>query len=363
MKLNFKTAAFAFAISMLVMPLAMGQLKEKYKAGYLQLRSGERVDGYIRSDEVQKMNYRVWFKRDLKQKAPTEYDTSKLTRVVFNDGETYERLTYKVHHFTDSLTGLARLMVRGKASLYLIFLNETPIYLVKNQRSIYALRENTRDGLGMETNYYYKDYLAKALADGNDTVKFRIRAASFNYNSILSAVSAYNTTTHSENTVFVRRPKRAGFVMLSMAVMKKKNDQEIHGQLYYRMYVPEFSKNTSFNIGVNYFSRKWTFQLLDSTLHVDRSFISFPLQLQQNIMSGWLRPYFFFGLNVGHVKEQIRNPSRTLKGTREKTGFGFLYGAGVEVDIVNGLYFKTEFRYENYRHMIMPGIGFYFSRM
>lgn len=149
-------------------------------------------------------------------------------------------------------------------------------------------------------------------------------------------------------------------------MIKTRDENEYYIQAVYRTYFPKLSRSTSINIGLNYFRHRYS--EMNASFPYDKinytsNLISLPLQVQQNILNKNIRPYFFAGVNASILKIVDENGnSQIQKGFQKSFGVGILYGAGIEVDIYKGLMVKSEYRYENYSHLILLGIGYIFSK-
>ena len=125
----------------------------------------------------------------------------------------------------------------------------------------------------------------------------------------------------------------------------------------HRKYYPKISKNTSLNIGLNYFH----YQFKERNKKFTQSLFSIPLLIQHNFFNKNIRPYIFAGISLNYI--QIKNSSENslLEKRFQKTyGINFPYGAGFEIDIYEGIYLKSEYRDEAYSHPILFRIGYFF---
>ncbi len=346
-----------------------GQLKYSYVKGTIELLTGQTIRGFIKDDEIAKMNYKISFKAADGDKNIIMYDTSQIKSFILDDGETFELLKFRGHDMANDVSTLAKLIIRGKASLYKLIYNSDDIYIVTNGGKNYVLKNDKQDWGAQSPEirkYFFKNFLGTAV-DDIASLKEKIEKITFSQKDISSIVSAYNKLSQAENIIIPEKKKTVNFIMASAGGMIKSSDRnELYVQAVYRTYFPKLSRSTSINIGLNYFREQ--FSEIDvnppyNKINYRSNLFSIPFQIQQNFLNKSVRPYFFVGFNASILKvvdEDGNSPIR--KGLQRNFGLGILYGGGIEANIYKGLIIKSEYRYETYSHLVLLGIGYIFSK-
>lgn len=185
----------------------------------------------------------------------------------------------------------------------------------------------------------------------------------FKENNFIKVVSDYNTSKGSESKIVSYKEKRLNYVIVNVGGGFKKNENEFFFQGMYRIYYPKISRNTSLNIGLNYFNYQYLESYRNNSYKYTASLTSIPFQIQQNFLDKNFRPYIFGGLDFSYLKVVDNNNNSILySGLQSNTGIGLLYGAGIELDIYKGLMAKCEIREEVYIHLLLFGLGYNFSK-
>lgn len=365
-----KYLSFLFLLSILYKNSLHAQLRDSYIKGSIELQTGQALNGYIKDDELAKMNYKISYKEDEFDKSVTIYDTSQIKSFRLEDGEVYELLRFRGQYMTSDIAVLGKLISRGKASLYKIIYNSDVLYLIKNDEKVYVLQNDKMDKSQMSTEltkYYFKSRLKEAVSDPAISLD-EVEKISFSEKKFIELIKVYNEISKSENQVITVKKKPVHFIIASMGGMYMNNNRkEIYFQGIFRTYFPKISRGLSFNTGINYFNYKnlikrgqWPFnEIIDKTY----SLATIPFQLQQNFLNKKIRPYAFVGANISYLKVTDQSGSSQIdKGLQNSFGVALLYGGGIEADIYKGIMLKTEYRDENFAHLLLVGIGYNFSR-
>jgi hypothetical protein len=362
------------AISILLLSftaIVNAQLKDNFIKGTIVLQNDQKLEGWIKNDVTSALNYKIHFKETPETKNIIAYDTSQINSVTLENGEIYKLIRYKSHYNADSVYVLGKLLIKGKASLYKITYNSDDIFVVTNNGKNYALQNDKVDPGTTSTEttlFFYKDYLAKALSDFPSEFE-KINNSSFSDQNIIRIISDYNRSMNSENTLVVTKSKSTHFIIAGVGGMvKSSTDNEAYVQAIYRTYLPRISKSTSINVGLNYFSNHYGYNPNPSYIYskerkYSRTLLSLPLQIQQNLLNKFLRPYVTAGFDVSYydIKNQ-EGVSILQHGVQSNFGLGILYAVGIEADIFKGLMLKGEYRDEVFSHLAMVGIGYNFSK-
>lgn len=145
-----------------------GQLKTTYAKGTVQLKNGQIIKGFIKESELGKMNYGISFKLSEEDKHFTTYDTTQIKSYQLNENEIFNYLQIRVNDTTDAIAVLAKLVLKGKASLYKISYKGDILYIITNDENNFVL-QNDKEQRGLQqtevASYHYKYYLAKAISD------------------------------------------------------------------------------------------------------------------------------------------------------------------------------------------------------
>jgi hypothetical protein len=339
------------------------QVAERYAMGSIEFRNGEKHDGLIKDDEISAMNFKVYFRASKDLKTFTAFDTSTVRKVVLTTGEVYESVRFKPYYETDSITVLGKLKLKGKASLYEVYYKSDYILIVVNYGKGFALQEDKLESNALEMkNYYFKTLLANALND--NSFNARIEKLFFRPQNIIDLLLDYNGKDNSEIIIPVEKKAAQHFIITDLGGMyKNSSENEMFFQTMYRTYFPKISKSTSLNIGASVYLSKCYLNYWGDKISLKRTLFSAPLQIQQNLLNKMVRPYIFGGFNLSYVQEKTNSGIIVLeRGFQRNFGINLLWGGGIEADVYRGFRLKTEYRYENYGHLIAAGIGFCFSK-
>ena len=213
------------------------------------------------------------------------------------------------------------------------------------------------------TRHYYKNRIDSAF---NQDARFieQINSCNFKERDIVAIVNKYNGNNGTVSKMIEVKNGKNGFLNVGIHYGYKSSiDEEFQLHVGYRRFFPRFNKGTSLNIGLNYFNGKISSDYTTYYSHYNSfDLVTLPLTLQQNILSGKIRPYLFLGMNFGYKKEVDEyGTSLETIGERQNFGMSFIGGAGIEVSIYSGLYLKGEYRYDYYSHPILFGLGYAFG--
>jgi len=359
----------SFFIFLLFCQIAVyGQLKNFYVKGTIELQNGQTLTGFIRDDVMADMNYRIRFKSTLADTSIYFYDTTQIKNFRLEDGEVYELLHFRGLYMKGDVSVLAKLIIRGKASLYSLVYNSDQLFIITNDGKLYVLQNDKLEGSSLaleEKQFYFKAALNNAVM-GSDISNAKLEKVRFSERDFRAIITSYNKYAGSENNIVAFKKKPVRFIIASAGGMIKKADErEIYFQGIYRLYFPKISRRASMNVSLNYFNYKYkvvsnfpgnTSEILTNSL------ISLPFYGQYNFLDKKVRPYAFTGLNVSYLKISDEQGNSVLpKGFQKNFGIALLYGVGVEVDIYQGFMLKSEYRKENFAHLILVGMGYIFS--
>jgi hypothetical protein len=368
-----KKITAVFGIVLFFNTLTYGQLKETYAKGSVQLKNGQTISGFIKERELGKMNYSISLKLSEKDKKSTVYDTAQIKTYSLNGNEFFEFFQIKINDTTENISVLAKLVLKGKASLYKFVYKDDVLYIIKNNEKLYVLQNDKLERGSQETEvkeYHFKYHLTNAISDLKESTD-KLETIKFNEKDFVAILSAYNSSFGSDSKLMTIKEKNIHYILATIGgMLKKDNQNEFFVQLSYRTYFPKISRSTSLNIGINYYKYNYIeadknilFGAIGAEKKYVSTLISLPFQIQQNILNKNIRPYIFGGFNAAYYKViDGRGISKIQKGFQRNFGVSVLGGVGIEIDIFKGLMIKSEFRHEIYTHPILFGIGYNFSK-
>lgn len=355
------------------------QIQDQYLKATLSFKDGSSKEGFIKNQPSEKMCFSVRFKADMNEKGLIVYDTSSVNKIFIENGERYDLLRFKPHFAKDSIGVLAKKIVDGKASLYIVIYRLKEIYIILNNGKKYPLQdEEILDGENKITSYYFNDYLKIALSDDDSLFNVADKAL-FNERALINIIVAYNRHQQAECTVIKVKEESKHFLVVTAdkSISNTVNSNSIFTvQGMYRTYLIKDSRNTCIELGFRYWSRRYNERVqigsiingipqpgyINTMALFKENFFAIPFTIQHNLLNKWLRPYvflsnvFFFGYNrKNNVYEEINT-----KGFGDSYGFFFTAGGGVELDICKGIMLKTDYRLEN--KLWTLGIGYHYLR-
>lgn len=337
--------------------ISNAQLNEKFEKGWIVKNNNDKIEGYIKTDDLSKMSSSICFKRDLKEKKCTTYGTTQLKSFQTFNENTFDLLNLKMNKNQDEINIFANLILEGgELSLYKSIYNSDIFYIITKKGKNYALQNDKLISGEMKIRKYNYQGILNFTTESL-VVKNNLRPK-FDEDDFVKIISKYNNSKGTQSKDLRVEDKYVNYIIANVGLGYKNNDSEYFGQIMYRRYVPKISRNTSLNMGISYFNYQFTEQNRD----FKQSLLSIPLQIQQNIFNKNIRPYFFAGLSLNYLKLKDENNNSILnEGLKKTYGINFLYGAGVEIDIYKGIYLKSEYRIGPYTHPIVFGIGYIFK--
>jgi len=108
-----------FALIFLSTVTLNAQLQEKFNKGWIIDSNNNKIDGFIKADDLAKMSSSICFKKNLEEQNCTNYDTTQLKSFKTTDVNTFDLLQVKMNKNKDKITVFANLIVKAsKLSLY-----------------------------------------------------------------------------------------------------------------------------------------------------------------------------------------------------------------------------------------------------
>lgn len=333
------------------------QLKETFEKASISTSNNEKIDGYIKTNDLPKLSTEICFKPLISDKECTAYNPSQIKSFQVENGKKFKSFTVKMNTNKTEITVFANLILEGKTSIYKSVYDSDIFYILRKNEINYVLQDDIfSSGDTQITRNYFRGTLnlvtESLVSETNPKIKF-------NEDDFIELITKYNTNKGSASKDLRQKEKSIKQLIISAGTGLDKNDSEYFLQANYRIYFPELSRSTSLNIGVNYYN----YQIKGSNSTSKVSLISSPIQFQQNILNKRFRPYIFTGFNLSYLKvTDEENNSLLTEGFQRNYGISFLFGAGIEFDIYKGLMLKSEFRHETFKHLILVGIGYNFSK-
>lgn len=335
---------------------SFSQLKENYEKGSIIKNNDEKIEGYIRIDDLSELSNEVRFKLTASEKKCVIYNKSQIKSFSTANGRTFDLLTIKMDQTKEEIKVFADLILKGGASLYKSVYQGTTFFIIINQNQSYVLQnDELLLGATEMTTYHYKGIL-KLATEGLVNLENDIK---FIQKDFTKTVEKYNTLKGLDSKIVAIKEKKVDFILVNVGGGFKKDENEFFVQAAYRIYYPNISRSTSINIGLNYYFYQYPALYNKIT---NQTLTSIPFSFQQNLLNKNFRPYLFGGFNLAYQKVVEDGVSILPNGFQKNFGIGLLYGAGVEVDIYKGFMLKCEYRNEIFPHLILFGIGYNFSK-
>ncbi len=363
--MKYKNLLF-LASTLFLTNLLNAQLKEFYEKGHITTKNGEIKQGYIRNDDFKHKIAEVCFKLSLTDEKCRLYDTSEIVSFKTENGEVYDLIETKLDNGATPLTLFAKKILNAKTALYKGLHEESIFYIISKNDKNYILQNDKFISGQTEVKRYNYIGILNLVTDNfpiktNTTIQYKEQV-------FIDILSKYNTSKGDDFEVIKTKEEPVRFYILSAGIgIGNSSESEYFAQFTNRIYFPKFSKNTSLNIGLNYYNYKFIIPRavsLGSDFEAIQSLISVPFQLQHNFANKNIRPYVFMGMNVSYLSFNDDEGNSLLedRGFQSEFGLSFLYGAGIEIDIYKGLMLKSEYRHETFTHLVLFGLGYNFSK-
>lgn len=351
-----------------VTPL-FSQLKNSDAKGTVTLQNGQSVQGFIKIEELSRMNTRINFKATEDASTYIVYDTSQIKGFRLEDGDVFELMRFHAAEMEGDMAVFAKQIVKGRASLYKLIYKTDAVYIVINDTRQYVLQDdkldNGQSSLDL-TEHYFRNTL-RAAVPGTAITTDRLERISFREQDFRSIVYDYNKSMGGENIVSTNNEKSTHFIVADVGGMYKNADQrELYVQVMYRIFIPKISRNSSLNIGFHYFNTTYTDithpAFYPQKNNYKRTLFSIPFLFQQNFLNKQIRPYVFAGFTGSYYKIVDQNGVNQLQdGFQNNIGIGLAAGGGIEASLYKGFFVKGEYRYEIFSHLVLAGVGYIFS--
>lgn len=346
-----------FVLFFLLSLISNAQLKEKFEKGWIVKNNNNKIEGYIKTDDLSKMSSTICFKPNLEEKNCTSYGTTQLKSFQTFNENTFDLLNLKINKNKDEVDIFANLIVEGgELSLYKSIYNSDILYVIIKNSKNYVLQNDKLISGEMKIRKYNYEGILNFVTE-NLIVKNNLNTK-FDENNFVKIITEYNKSKGTQSKDLRTENNSINYIIANIGLGYNNNNSQYYGQIMYRKYLPKISRSTSLNVGINYFNYQFTEQNEDFT----QSLLSIPLQIQQNIFNKKIRPYLFAGISLNYLQLEDKNNNSVLSNGLQTTyGINLLYGVGIEIDIFKGIYLKSEYREEAYTHPIVFGIGYIFK--
>lgn len=337
-------------------------MKETFEEGSIVLNNGIVKKGFIKIESLAKMNTSVQIKESLAVKETEIVESVGIKSLETENYVVYQQFKIRINKNTDEIIVLANLLLEGKASLYAFNYNGEIFYIVVNNQKDYVLQKDSfksGDKKVIRNNYIGTLNLATEGFSGANS------SLSFDNNSFVKTITAYNKSQNSETKLIININKSKSFLLAYAGVgIPSNTEKEFFAQGIYRVFMPSISDGLSLNTGFNYFNYEYSNPIYDrQNLSFTANIYTIPGQLQYNILNKAVRPYIFGGLSLLYIDAKDVNGDDVIeKGLQSSFGINYNYGAGIEASVYKGIMLKAEYRHEALRHLFLCGIGYNFSK-
>ncbi len=354
------TIAFIFHSSIL-----SAQLHDQYLKGSILFADGRKITVLLLNEETGELNYSVSIKDSSHKKNRKTYSASEVLSVDFDNGKKFRQIKFAPHGSADTITVLGRLIVTGRIQLFQVYQKNEEILVAVKDGEIFPMQEDEFNSNDTEINkHHYISYLLSALKDAPDPIREKAIKTDFDEKDISRLILDYNKLFDSPAQIVKKEPENKRFWIAGASFKKTKEcPYGIWGFINYRLYVTDFSRSTSFNIGVHYYNYQFKTPYYTSYSFVTstRNIVSLPVFVQQNLLNKKVRPYLFAGFNISYINSKADKPGyEDVNGFQRSYGFNILGGAGMEWNLLPNLMVKADYRYENVLHGFMGGVAVLF---
>jgi len=340
---------------------AKAQLNDTFEKGTIITSENVKIDGYIKTNDLSHLSTEISFKLTEKDAKSINYNTTQIKSFQTETGKTFDLFTIKINNNSTEINVFANLILKGETSLYKTTYKSQTFYIVVKKDKSYVLQDDEIILGETEIRKYYFQGVLNIATEGFLTKKYSNIA--FKETDFIKIISEYNTSKGNTSKEVTYDEKNIHYAIVNVGGGYEKDGSEFFFQAMYRMYYPKISRSTSLNVGLNYFNYQFSELFNNKSSRFKESLISIPFQFQHNILNKNIRPYVFTGFSLCYLRTvDEKNNSLIEDGFQKSFGFGFLYGAGIEIDLYNGIMLKSEFRYELFNHLILFGIGYNFSK-
>ncbi|MBP6686761.1 MAG: porin family protein [Lacibacter sp.] len=340
------------------------QLHDQYLRGSIQFADGRKEPVLILNEETEKLNYSVSIKDSSHKKSKKTYSAYEILAVEFENGKKFTQITFAPHGSKDSITVLGRVIVTGRINLYQVHQNNAELLVAVKNEEIFPIQKDEFTSLDTEIKkHHYNSYLLSALRDAPEAMREKAMKIAFSEKDISLLILDYNKLYDNPAEIIKTKTENRNFWIAGASFKKTKEyPYGIFGFINYRLYITDFSRSTSFNIGLHYYN--YQFKSAYSPISIvtgTRSIASLPVFVQQNLLNKRVRPYVFAGVNISYMNTKADKPGyEDVKGFQRSYGFNLLGGGGMEINILPNLMLKADYRYENVAHGLMGGVAVIF---
>jgi hypothetical protein len=337
--------------------------QDSFTKGYVILRSGDTLNGYVKSETDSKLATGVQFRKNAN-------DTSqKLThRLIsefgFTDGNIYKAITY-----ADALDGnkektaFAKFLVEGKNSLYAVAKDEAYNYYLTTQNdSSYFLYDDVIRSTGLDKRGNFRGILY-FIATNCPAVQRRAENLSFREQEVINFVREVNACMgDKQSVVHYKKVKSITHFLLYGGGMAYTNWSNITAQGQMRIVSPAISKRMSLVIGFYYahiVETAFSYRTFSNGQY-KTDILSLPFQFQYNFTDTKFQPLAYCGFSLAYKKNKnpdLYNPEGILKNY----GLALIGGIGIEYFPIRQFAIKADWRYELLMHPPTIGIAFKFK--
>ena len=343
--------------------------QSNYKPGYLVKNNKDTVRGFILEAIESDYSKLVNFKSDSSSSAqiflPGDIQS-------FGVGSSF----YKSISFQNTDPEIlkrdncfAKQLVTGKYDLFVFARGDRQFYLIKSGTSTYFLYNSLLSNNGeLITQGNYTNTL-NLLSIPCERLASRYDRVGYGEKEMSDFVLALNKCISPETAVsYYQKPKSVMQIFLFAGGLPLGTESQVTIEGLMRFSIPSINKNTYLNIGLHYSSThsiisKTDYYIGHYKVNSTYNIYSIPLTAQYDLLSGRIRPYFFGGLGIAYLQQNINGEIEATGPTTpaQKFGLSFIVGAGIEAGITDRLFIRIDYRYEEVNQYPAIGIAYQFK--
>lgn len=321
-----------------------GQVKFKFNKAVITLQNDSVIEIDIQLQELYKINKQVVA---LTKGATRLFEVDEIKKLVVDNGENYEQIHVSINAIKQNV--LARLIVKGKASLYEFDALLASWYAVTKNNYTTAFCDDNIDTLGgLNRHFPYRDSLYNILNE-NAFVRSKIVNLYYSRKDITDIIKLYNKEMNAEMIEYSFTIKRQNWLFTGANYTISNNNSIINYYVNYRVFLPRVDSKLSLNFGCTYnkFSYNHSYSYY-AEFKVNQSMLLVPITFQYNFLNTNLRPY----LNGGFIllaasKTSTENNPDNFEAPSVSKGVTPTLAGGIELNFTKNLLVKTELNYSS----------------
>jgi len=343
-----------------------------FSPGYVVKTSGDTLRGYLQEELRNQLVFQVQFKANINNPSFKTLSLKDIDAFNYASGDSYRKITFR-NTLPDSgyqETVFALILVKGSYNLYSFILKEETYFIVEGNGTSYFLYNSTFNGNGaIITEGNYTSRLG-VLAAACTRASLNPEQLNFNEKDLSKFVFDLNNciSPNSATINLYQKPKTTSqFALFAGGMILGKNENQASVDAALRLTYPQLSNNVSINVGFHYSrSNRIQHDIDENYNHFEYLFndeiICVPLTLQYYFKFGPVHPYVSGGFAASHLSEKNTTTDyySVLVPPENEFGISVIAAIGIEWNIKDNLYAKTEWRYEFFIQYPIIGIAYIF---